>query len=178
MKRWIIGVAVVVALAILFWRPATSPTVGALPSPKGSAPSDRSIRSGSPAPVPASPPTASTTPPPPEGASRRPVIPRPDPPESEAKVALEAVALNLRNFGQRFGGNPVGSNAEITKSLNGGNPAHARYVPEQASIDAQGELTDHWGTPYFFHQQSAYETVIRSAGPDRKLYTVDDLTAK
>jgi hypothetical protein len=99
---------------------------------------------------------------------------QPDPAREEA----EEVALNLRNFGQRFGGNPVGTNAEITKALNGGNTAAANYLPASRRMNAAGELIDTWGTPYFFHANSATEMEIRSAGPDRKLFTSDDLTAR
>lgn len=89
------------------------------------------------------------------------------------------MALNLRHFGQRFGGNPVGTNAEIVKTLNGGNAKGVCYLPQESlRLNEQGELIDSWGTPYFFHQLSAHETEIRSAGPDRILWTGDDILAK
>jgi hypothetical protein len=47
--------------------------------------------------------------------------------------------------------------------------------PDLASIDAQGRLLDRWGTPYFFHAVSRTELEIRSAGPDGKLGTDDDV---
>lgn len=91
----------------------------------------------------------------------------------------EAVALTLRHFGQRFGGNPVGTNAEIVKTLNGGNPQGARYLPrENLRLNGQGELLDHYGTPYFFHALSATEMEVRSAGTDRTMWTADDIVAK
>jgi hypothetical protein len=99
--------------------------------------------------------------------------------QSPEQQAAEEIALNLRNFGARFGGNPTGSNAEIVKTLNGGNPQGVRYLPEQLlRLNDQGELVDNWGTPYFFHQLSAQETEIRSAGPDKTLWTQDDLVTK
>jgi hypothetical protein len=189
MKRIVIFVSVAIAL-IIVGRMAFSPS---LPVPSGGSASvptapakDRPAQSIAPAPLPVQAPAADpgktpalASPAPPEGASRRPFIPHPDPPDSPAKVALNAVALNLRNYGSRFGGNPTGSNPEITKTLNGDNPARAKYLPvEHTNISPEGELLDFWGTPYFFHQQSGTETVIRSAGPDRKLFTVDDITAK
>ena len=91
----------------------------------------------------------------------------------------EEIALNLRNFGARFGGNPSGTNAEIVKTLNGGNPQGVRYLPDQLlRLNDQGELLDPWDTPYFFHQLSAKETEIRSAGPDKTMWTPDDILAK
>jgi hypothetical protein len=35
-------------------------------------------------------------------------------------------------------------------------------------------MCDRWGTPYFFHQVSKTEMEIRSAGPDRRMWTGDD----
>ena len=91
----------------------------------------------------------------------------------------EEIALNLRHFGQRFGGNPTGTNAEIVKALNGGNSKGVRYLdPQRLRLNDQGELIDSWGTPYFFHQLSAQQTEIRSAGPDRTLWTQDDILSK
>jgi hypothetical protein len=103
-----------------------------------------------------------------------------DPPTEAAPARLEGeeVALNLRNFSQRFGGNPVGTNAEITKALNGGNNAAANYLPSSRRMNDAGELLDTWGTPYFFHANSATEMEIRSAGPDKILHNADDIVTK
>ena len=99
--------------------------------------------------------------------------------QSPQQQEAEAIALNLRHFGQRFGGNPTGTNAEIVKTLNGGNPQGVRYIPqENLRLNDRGELIDSWGTPYFFHQLSAQEMEIRSAGPDRNLWTQDDILSK
>lgn len=99
--------------------------------------------------------------------------------DSPARIEAEAVALNLRHFGQRFGGNPVGTNAEIVKTLNGGNPQGVRYLPQEyLRLNAEGELLDHYGTPYFFHQNSATVMEVRSAGSDRILWTSDDIVVQ
>ena len=97
-----------------------------------------------------------------------------------AATALENTRTALREYGLKFGGNPVGNNAEITKALNGGNPKQISFLRPDAgyTVSANGELLDSWGTPYFFHQLSAKETEIRSAGPDRKMWTEDDLVTK
>jgi hypothetical protein len=47
-------------------------------------------------------------------------------------------------------------------------------VPAGSHLNGEGEMCDRWGTPYFFHQVSATEMEIRSAGPDRKMWTGDD----
>ena len=49
---------------------------------------------------------------------------------------------------------------------------------EIKGVNEKGELVDPWGTPYFFHQLSAMEMEIRSAGPDRIMWTEDDLVIK
>lgn len=100
---------------------------------------------------------------------------QPGPEHQEA----EEIALNIRNFSQRFGGNPVGSNAEIVQALQGGNPGKANYMPQSAMrLNGNGELIDKWGRPYFFHANSATEMEVRSAGPDGRLFTPDDIVTK
>jgi hypothetical protein len=45
-------------------------------------------------------------------------------------------------------------------------------------INGKGELVDYWGTPFFFHQLSGTEMEIHSAGPDKVMWTADDLVTK
>ena len=69
-------------------------------------------------------------------------------------------------------GNPVGENSEITAALAGRNRLGYAFIPaDSPAINAKGELCDRWGTPYFFHQLSGERMEIRSAGPDRRLWT-------
>jgi hypothetical protein len=99
--------------------------------------------------------------------------------DAPAKIEADAVALNIRHYSHRFGGNPVGSNSEIVKELMGGNTAGATYLPpELRGLNDQGELIDQWGAAYFFHQNSANYMEVRSAGPDKKLWTVDDVVSR
>lgn len=92
---------------------------------------------------------------------------------------LDNVRLMLRDYRSLMGENPVGSNAEIMKAIMGGNPKHAQLGPPGGQgINGNGELVDRWGTPYFFHQQSATSMEIRSAGPDRVMWTPDDLVLR
>jgi len=95
-------------------------------------------------------------------------------------TALENMRTVFRHYNQRFGGNPVGSNREITATLGGQNPQQANFInpDDGARLNGRGELVDHWDTPYFFHQLSRTEMEIRSAGPDRKMWTADDLVLK
>ena len=87
--------------------------------------------------------------------------------------------MSLRDFRTAFGENPIGSNAEITSALTGNNLKQIRLpVPPGSSVNADGEMCDRWGTPYFFHQLSAKQMEIHSAGPDRMMGTGDDLVVK
>ena len=98
----------------------------------------------------------------------------------EPATLLSNMRITIHNYGSRFGGNPVGTNPEITKSLNGDNPKQVKFITEDSGlrINARGELVDYWGTPFFFHQLSGTEMEIRSAGPDRVMWTTDDLVTK
>jgi hypothetical protein len=103
----------------------------------------------------------------------------PSPEATAAANDLDAVRRMFGDFRTRMGGNPVGTNAEIMKALMGNNPAQARLGPPDGQrVNANGELLDRWGTPYFFHQLSKDSMEIRSAGPDAQLWTADDLVGQ
>lgn len=92
---------------------------------------------------------------------------------------LDKLTLMFRDYRTLFGENPVGTNAEIMKAVMGGNPRGATLgPPEGQSLNDRGELTDRWGTPYFFHQLSKDLMEIHSAGPDRIMGTGDDSVVK
>jgi hypothetical protein len=89
---------------------------------------------------------------------------------------LENMRTRIRQYNAAFGGNPVGTNPEITQALQGDNPKHLNFLkPDGNRVNDRGELVDPWNTPYFFHQLSGTEMEIRSAGPDCIMYTSDDL---
>lgn len=96
------------------------------------------------------------------------------------EIVLDNMRHAIRDYGAMFGGNPVGVNSEITSQLSGQNPKQANFIRPDAGmrINEKGELVDPWGTPYFFHQLSGHETEIRSAGPDKIMWTADDLVTE
>ncbi len=109
---------------------------------------------------------------------------RPLPPESLAPPPSDKTPENevlriqgtVRKYRAAFGENPVGSNPEITRALAGKNPTGAKFLArESITLNDAGELLDLFGTPYFFHPVSGAIMEIRSAGPDRKLFTPDDI---
>lgn len=106
------------------------------------------------------------------------------PPAGDTNLPPDAVLRNLRRavrqYGQMFGGDPVGNNQEITAELMGKNPKQINFLTGQdgMSVNQNGELVDAWGTPYFFHQLSGSDMEVRSAGPDRRMWTSDDLVTR
>ena len=71
---------------------------------------------------------------------------------------------------------PLGSNEELAAALQGKNARHEIFVrASHQSLNSKGQIVDRWGTPLFFHAQSADRIEIRSAGPDRLLWTADDV---
>ncbi len=73
-------------------------------------------------------------------------------------------------------GNPTGENEEITVALAGDNRLHFAFIaPNHPAIDPDGRLCDRWGTPFRFHALSGTQMEIRSAGPDRKFGSADDV---
>jgi len=95
-------------------------------------------------------------------------------------IVLENMSRAVHQYGEMFGGNPVGTNPEITSQLSGKNPKHLNFLDADAGmrVNEDGELVDPWGTPYFFHQLSGHDMEIHSAGPDRKMWTADDLVTR
>ena len=115
------------------------------------------------------------------GPANAPPAPAPDDEETRHAAALDVdkIYLMLRDYRTLMGTNPVGTNAEIMKAVMGGNPRSAQLgPPEGQRLNENGELVDRWGTPYFFHQLSARDMEIRSAGPDKALWTSDDIVQK
>jgi hypothetical protein len=98
----------------------------------------------------------------------------------EPVTVLQNMSRAVRQYGEMFGGNPVGTNPEITSQLTGRNPKHINFISAEAGlrINGNGELVDPWGTPYFFHQISGHEMEIHSAGPDRIMWTADDMVTE
>jgi hypothetical protein len=92
----------------------------------------------------------------------------------ENDAVLQRAERGLSDYRQLFHQNPVGSNAEITSRLLGKNARGTRFLPDNAQVNSQGELIDRWDQPIFFHQISASVMEIRSAGPDRVMWTQDD----
>lgn len=85
---------------------------------------------------------------------------------------LTHAVLLVKDFPELF----LADNRDFTKLLMGKNKQRYAWVhPDHPSVSDGGELRDRWGTPLFFHRESARETTIRSAGEDREMWTSDDV---
>jgi hypothetical protein len=163
------GTVAVIALGVWLWTNGTAPVVARpAPAPRLVLPTPEPLQAP-PLALMAPPPIPPDLPPPVE-----PIVISP-----EARRDIDNVQFVFRDYRARLGANPEGTNAEIMRKVLGANNAHVRFdLPEGQALNEKGELLDRWGTPYFFHQLSAKEMEIRSAGPDRKFYTSDDIVMK
>jgi hypothetical protein len=163
LRRHALTVALSAGILLLLWlflRPAAGP-VDPTPTP----------------PVPKSKPEASIPKPSPAPPERSTLADALNSPATNIAADLRLVALVLETFRSNFprSGNPVGLNSEITATLTGQNQLRLTLIPpDHPAINREGELTDRWGTPFFFHAESATRMTITSAGPDKKLHTPDD----
>ena len=74
------------------------------------------------------------------------------------------------------GDHPLSANEDWAALFRGSNSIHERFLPENhPALNDKGQLIDRWGTPLFFHALGAGRYELRSAGPDRKLWTADDI---
>ena len=71
---------------------------------------------------------------------------------------------------------PLAANEDWAALFRGQNAARERFLPDHhAALNSQGQLVDRWGTPLFFHALGGGRYEVRSAGPDGRLWTDDDL---
>lgn len=98
-------------------------------------------------------------------------------PDTSPREDLEILQALLGEYRRAFTENPsAGVNEELVEALVGVNLKRIGLIPaDHPDINAKGQLTDRWGTPYFFHAMSAKQMEVSSAGPDRKWSTDDDL---
>jgi hypothetical protein len=98
-------------------------------------------------------------------------------PERSAGEDMQIVHSVLGNYARVFGEMPPGGlNEELVGALLGDNQKNMRFlVVGDTALNGRGELLDRWGTAYFFHKLSGQVVELRSAGPDRKMWTGDDV---
>jgi hypothetical protein len=85
---------------------------------------------------------------------------------------MENSLLLLKSAANR----PLSANEDWADLFRGKNGAREEFLPAQhVALNDQGQLVDRWQTPLFFHALGGGRYEIRSAGPDGKLWTEDDL---
>ncbi len=103
----------------------------------------------------------------------------PDLSPAEDPYLVQELFRQYRSVLQNRPGPPVGDNQDLVRVLTGRNPlGKAPLPPSHPAIDNAGRLLDRWGRPYHVHAVSAGRLDIRSAGPDGRLFTDDDLTTE
>jgi hypothetical protein len=98
-------------------------------------------------------------------------------PDQSSREDIDAIHTMISDYHSVFGETPPGGlNEEITRGLLGDNPKKIVFLTaRKGEVSPFGELLDRWGTPYFFHKLTRDVIDLRSAGPDHKLWTKDDI---
>ncbi|MEN3942766.1 hypothetical protein WJU23_15810 [Prosthecobacter sp. SYSU 5D2] len=87
---------------------------------------------------------------------------------------LEIIQDLLSQHNRALGPGTFGDNNDVTRALVG-DTGDGIWLPRQSPRIRNGELLDRWGTPYWFHANGENSIEIRSAGPDKNLFTSDDV---
>jgi hypothetical protein len=95
---------------------------------------------------------------------------------------VKLLANSLTSFlaiHKQAGGRPLSANGEWSAALRGLRPGSTRWFDDSAPLfAADGRVIDRHGSPLHFHALGGMVWEIRSAGPDRRLFTDDDAVAK
>lgn len=70
----------------------------------------------------------------------------------------------------------IGFNEDLAPALTDAAALGEAALPADHPAIRAGRLIDRWGTPWQVHPLAADKIELRSAGPDRRLYTADDVT--
>lgn len=99
-------------------------------------------------------------------------------PEKDLEIVRQLISQYFTAMQSRPGP-PVGDNVDLMRAMSGKNPLRLTVIPSgNAVLGEGGQLVDRWGTPYHLHKLAERYFEIRSAGPDRKLFTGDDLVGR
>jgi hypothetical protein len=98
-------------------------------------------------------------------------------PREAPEQDLEVIENMLGMYRRIFGANPPGGlNREIIAAMLGDNPRRLAILPpDLTALSPEGDLLDRWGTPFLFHPVSGQLMEVMSAGPDKALWTADDV---
>jgi hypothetical protein len=190
MKRiWVVVVIIAVTVGIWFWKKNSVPPKSEMPATSVSKNNSNAAITGN-----SSSQIAGGTSKSAENAAAnlsqtnlalRAASPNPEPATNEGQklsafTILDNARMVIHNYHDAFGENPVGTNPEITAALTGQNSKQISFINPESGlrVNDNGELVDAWDAPFFFHQISRDIMEIRSAGPDKKMWTPDDSMTK
>jgi len=97
------------------------------------------------------------------------------PPENDLTLMshlMETSLLLLKSAANR----PLSANEDWANLFRRKNSALEELLPAQhRALNTNGQLIDRWQTPLIFHALGGGRYEIRSAGPDREMWTADDI---
>jgi hypothetical protein len=100
------------------------------------------------------------------------------PPQNDLVLLAHAIS-NFLLIDKQATDRPLSANAEWSAALRGKRPGTEPWLSDHSPVlDSEQRLIDRWQTPLFFHALGNKQWEIRSAGPDRTLWTDDDLLEK
>lgn len=100
------------------------------------------------------------------------------PPKNDLVLMAHAIS-DFLIIAKQANERPLSANEEWSAALRGQRPGSEPWFSNSSkALDSQQRLIDRWGTPLHFHALGNKQWEIRSAGPDRKLFTEDDLMEK
>ncbi len=174
LSSYLLAILLLALLAVTYYltRAVNSPELQkAIEKKKGQ------VSSSNPPAVPLSSVSSQTPAPPPIDPANMEKAVRLNSPESTVTEDLQIVHEFVELYRRAFGSNPVGLNEDITAALTGtADPSRpGRLFPPSSPAVRNGQLVDRWGTPFWFHPESGTKMEVRSAGPDKELFTADDV---
>lgn len=103
-------------------------------------------------------------------------------PNLPPRTDLAALANAITNFliiDKQATSRPLSANEEWSAALRGVRQGTEPWISKNSpAFDSTSRLIDRWGTPLIFHALGGKQWEIRSAGPDRKPWSDDDLVEK
>lgn len=93
----------------------------------------------------------------------------------EDLAALNDLVVGYLQSGLGAGRRTIGFNEDLVPALTDTAALGEAALPTGHPAIRDGKLIDRWGTPWQVHPVASDKIELRSAGPDRRLYTADDL---
>jgi hypothetical protein len=89
---------------------------------------------------------------------------------------INGIVGSIRDYYSVLHEYPVGTNADVARALLGQNREKKLFLGWRPhKISSSGALKDHWGTEFYIRVEDSGKVIVRSAGPDRQMWTEDDV---